>query len=397
MSASTRGLSNSFQVRLKRGFLFRAQAIFFGRLVICGLYCALFILALANPSIGFPHQAHDALIILLCSFYAYFCYRIKNHAQLGRWCHFVTLIIDLFIHIYFTKYSGFILSPLMALHPLFTAMFLLLFHNPFIIAAPLLSVPIVTLFTLMGPVSPHFVLILSTVLLFCTLDALTIFFIHLVQSQEQRLMNTLIAVEKKLRALAISKERQRFARDFHDGIGAQLTSVIMQVDYLQLGLSPKEALYMELSEIRAGALSSIDDMRRSIAFLRDDFDVAEQVALLCENMRERHRMDIKTQGIYHLAGLSPEQQIACCRVVQESLMNVMKHAQASLTIVRCLRDHGLIRLTIEDNGRGFDPETNHRHHYGLSNMADRARQIGGAFAIVSEAQCGTQVELSIPC
>ena len=154
---------------------------------------------------------------------------------------------------------------------------------------------------------------------------------------------------------------------------------------------------LKLSEIKAGALSSIDDMRRSIAFLQDDFDVAEQVALLCENMRDRHRINIETFGIYHLADLKPEQQVACCRVVQEGLTNALKHAQASLITVRCSREHGLIRLNIEDNGLGFALDKNPRHHYGLLNMYNRAQQIGGALCVVSEINSGAQVELSIPC
>ena len=388
---------NSFQVRLKRSFLFRAQAVFFGRLAIYGFYFILFFLAISNSSIKFSHEFYDFFIILLGLFYACFCYQIKNHKKYGRWCHLITLAADLLINLYFAKNSGYLLSPFMALHPLFTAMFLLLFHNPLLMGVPLLIIPLATWFTLWGPANPAFGIVIGYILLYCTLDTLTIFFIQLVQRHEQRLMHALVGVEKKLRALAILKERHRFAQDFHDGIGAQLTSVVMQVDYLQLGFKPHEAIHAELSEIKAGALSSIDDMRRSIAFLHDDFDVAEQVALLCENMRERHHINIQTYGIYHLADLSPEQQIACCRIVQEALTNALKHAQASLITVRCLRDHRLLKLTIEDNGLGFSLGKNPRNHYGLSNMHTRARQIGGSLTVGSELNCGTQVELSISC
>lgn len=388
---------NPFRIRLQKSFLFRAQAIFFGRLAIYCFYFLLFILSLTNSVIKFPHNTSTFLFIFSGFTGAFFCFKFKNHKKYGRWFHLVTLFLDLFIHIYITKNSHYLFSPFMALHPLFTLMFLVLFHNPLIISAPLLAVPIATFMTLWGGSDPPFVAVLSHLLLFCTLDALSIFFIQLVQSREQRLMHSLVKIEKKLRDLAILKERQRFAQDFHDGIGAQLTSVIMQVDYMQLALDPNLGIHADLNEIKTGALASIDDMRRSIAFLREDFDVAEQVALLCENMRDRHHIRIETFGIYHLADLKPEQQVACCRVVQEGLMNALKHAQASLITVRCVRDHGIIKLSIEDNGLGFALDTNRRHHYGLTNMHDRARQIGGALAIVSELNCGTQVELSVPC
>ena len=231
---------------MQRSFLFRAQAVFFGRLAIYCFYFLLFILSLAHPTIRFPHDLKSILIIILCLIFSFFCYKYKNHAKYGRWLHLFTLIIDLLVHLYLTKNSGYLLSPLMALHPLFTIMFLLLFHNPLIMSAPLLAVPAATFMTLWGSPDPPFVLIIGHVLLFCTLDALSIFFIQLVQSREQRLMHSLVGVEKKLGALAILKERQRFAQDFHDGIGAQLTSVIMQVDYMQLGLNPGETFHAEI-------------------------------------------------------------------------------------------------------------------------------------------------------
>ncbi len=380
--------------RLQRSYLFRAQAVFFGRIGVYVLYLLLYIVSFTSKSVDFPHSIYDLAIIFFALMYTQICYIKKYHKY---WC-LIALIFDLLIQIYFTKNSMFLLSPLMAIQPLFTAMFILLFHNPFFTIIPLLSLPIATVLTFITNKNLSFMHIISYLILFCTLDMLIIFFIHMVHQREQRIMYILVGVEKKLQALAILKERQRFAQDFHDGIGSQLTSVIMQVDYLQLNLKPEEPLYAELSDIKSGTLYSIDDMRRSIAFLQDDFDIAEQIALLCENIRERHRMIVQTYGIYHLADLKPEQQVNCCRIVQESLNNILKHAQASIITVRCLRDHGLIKLTIEDNGIGFSINKGaHRNHYGLTNMYDRAQKIGGALLIVSEANCGTQVELSIAC
>lgn len=383
----------SFENKLQKSFLFRAQAVFFGRLAISCLYTLLFILSLARDS-GFPHTWIDAVLIFLSFFYAHICYRLKGHERFGRWVHFVTLVADLSINLILSRTSGLLLSPLMALHPLFTAMFLLLFHNPALIIPPLLTIPLYTVLTLITSDLESALTFTYALLLYGTLDALIIFFITLVQGQEQRLMKSLVSMEKKMRELALSHERTRIARDFHDGIGAQLTSIVMQCDYMVL--EAKESfLLRELLDIRECAVVSMDDMRRSISLLHNDFDIVEQIARLCENMRDRHRLKVETRGVHFLTSLALDQQIACCRIVQEGLNNALKHAQANTIYVIGTRDEKSVSLTIRDDGLGFSEVPRERHHFGLSNMHDRARNIGGNLTIRSEPRCGTEIVLSI--
>lgn len=382
----------SFETKLEKSFLFRAQAVFYGRLAIGLLYSLLFILSLTEGS-SFPCTFFDALLILLSFFYSFVCYRLKNHARWGRWAHFITLVLDLIINIIFSRNSGLLLSPLMALHPLFTAMFLLLFHNPLMIITPLLTLPFYTVLTLISSETNTLSLIYA-LLLYCTLDALIIFFIHLAQSQEQRILKSLVTLEKKMKELALTRERSRIARDFHDGIGAQLTSIIMQCDYLVMKLKERPVL-RELQEIRECAIFSMEDMRRSIALLHNDFDISEQLTRMCENMRERHQIKVEMRGIHFLTSLAIEQQIACCRIVQEGLTNTLKHAKANSIIISAARDEESVSLTIRDDGLGFKESQSERHHFGLSNMHDRARNIGGNLVIRSEPRLGTEIVLSI--
>jgi len=385
---------DTFALRLQKSFLFRAQAVFFGRLTIGCLYALLFILSLANNDLGFPNSFIDGLLILLTIFYAHLSYRLKSHERFGRWIHFITLIADLLINLYLTRNSGLLFSPLMALHPLYTAMFLLLFHNPFLIGIPLLTIPFHTVLTLAFMRNENIFSIIYALLLYCMLDALIIFFIHLAQSQEQRLLKSLVALEKKMKHLALSHERSRIARDFHDGIGAQLTSIVMQCDYMVIEAKEKN-LKEELGDIRESAVLSMEDMRRSIALLHDDFDIAEQIARMSENMCDRHHLKVETRGIHLLSALAIEKQIACCRIVQESLTNALKHAKASSILVMAERDEDIVSLTIRDDGVGFSKEKAERHHFGLGNMHDRARHIGGQLTIRSEPLLGTEVILSI--
>lgn len=391
---SQRDSPDSFALRLKKSFLFRAQAVFFGRLSINALYCLLFILSLADNTINFGHSPSDAFILLTTFLYAYLSYYLKGHERLGRWVHFITLIFDLLILLYFTRSSGYLLSPLMAIHPFSTAIFLLLFHNPLMIMVPLISIPLSTMLTLWGSNDPSFLSVMYAMMLLCTLDALAIFFIYFVQSQEQRLMQSLIALEKKLKRLAVDQERQRIAREFHDGIGAQLTSIVMQCDLLKK--NPDYcAIRDDLNEIQNSAIESIDDMRRSIALLNNNFDIAEQVRILCQNLSIRHKLLVNINHIELLRSLSLEQQLAVCRIVQEALSNVLKHAEANEVSVNATPLKDKLILTIKDNGRGFDTKIRRPNHYGLVNMAARAQQIGGELIMTSLPEGGTKIELAI--
>lgn len=207
-------------------------------------------------------------------------------------------------------------------------------------------------------------------------------------------MKSLVTLEKKMKYMAVVHERSRIARDFHDGIGSQLTSIVMQCDYLALETKGNK-LSRDLLDIRENAVLSMEDMRRSIALLYDDFDMAEQVARLCENMAERHGLNVETRGIHFLTSLSLPQQIACCRILQESLTNALKHAKAKTILVSGERNEDQISLIIRDDGVGFTEPKSERHHFGLGNMHDRAKHIGGHLTIRSKPLCGTEVTLSI--
>jgi signal transduction histidine kinase len=96
------------------------------------------------------------------------------------------------------------------------------------------------------------------------------------------------------------------------------------------------------------------------------------------------------------SAIPPRQQIELLRVVQEALTNVRKHADATVVRVRAEVDGRDLRVTVSDNGKGFDPATASDRGLGLLGMEERARLMGGALEIASEAQGGTRVILVLP-
>ena len=100
--------------------------------------------------------------------------------------------------------------------------------------------------------------------------------------------------------------------------------------------------------------------------------------------------------------LPADYEIACFRVVQESITNVLRHAAARRIDVRVARSANRLSLSIQDDGRGFDPltldESAARGHLGVLGMRERIRARGGQFALTSTPGLGTtiQIELDVP-
>ncbi|MCA9508910.1 MAG: sensor histidine kinase [Myxococcales bacterium] len=381
--------SQPLALKLEQSFLYRAQAAFFGRLAISSLYSLLWFIAFADHSITFKHSYLSLFLILVSFAYNYACYQLKSHQKLGRWAYFFTLIFDSLLLVYFTSESGYLLSPLAAIHPFITALFLLLFHNPLLMAFPLLSIPAMTILSLKGSPDPSFLSLLCSLLLICFLNALAIFLIYLVHAQEQRLTQSLLEIEKKL---AIGKERQRIAREFHDGIGAQLTSIVMQCDFIKQ-LLQQNHLEKEIDDIQNCAIESIDDMRRSIAFLNDNFDISEQIVSLCENTKNRHNIAVELIDVELLDKLNFDQKFAVCRIAKEAINNALKHACASQISIKVHKNNQRLNILIKDNGLGFDISQEKQFHYGLTNMKTRAEMTGGTFELSSQKNKGTNIQL----
>jgi signal transduction histidine kinase len=89
-----------------------------------------------------------------------------------------------------------------------------------------------------------------------------------------------------------------------------------------------------------------------------------------------------------------EVRLAFYRIAQEALNNVVKHAQASRAIIRLECTGERVILSINDNGRGFDPEAVRSHRLGLNIMRERATAVGATFAVASEPDSGTEITVT---
>jgi signal transduction histidine kinase len=197
---------------------------------------------------------------------------------------------------------------------------------------------------------------------------------------------------QQVETLAVDLERNRIARDIHDTLGHSLTSLDVQIELAQR-LQATEPARAQKSIDLAKKLSSqaLDNVRQALGTMqRSNFDLKEAIVALGEqNLPFQIVIDVSFPKL----SLQSSYQLYC--IVQESLTNIQKHAQASNVIIEGSIVSGGTILKICDNGRGFNIDRSHPG-FGLRNMKERVQCLGGDFNLSSEVGRGTEIKIVIP-
>jgi signal transduction histidine kinase len=210
---------------------------------------------------------------------------------------------------------------------------------------------------------------------------------------------------RQARELAVLEERNRLAREMHDTLAQGFTGILLQLEAAEQALTQAPAEAAEhLNKARTLARESLQEARRSVWNLRPQaLDNRSLEAALREEVR-RFNADGGAQASFSVIGDRlplPGGVDACLlRICQESLSNVRKHAKASnISIVLAFED-GHVRLTVRDDGVGFDSvsmkTTQSIQGLGLTSMEDRVQFLDGTIDILSEPGKGTRVEVRVP-
>jgi PAS domain S-box-containing protein len=196
---------------------------------------------------------------------------------------------------------------------------------------------------------------------------------------------------------AVTAERTRLARDLHDAVTQTLfsASLIAEVlpDLWNMNQAEGQKRLEELRQLTRGALA---EMRTLLVELRPNalVDVPLSVLLkqLCDSFISRARLPVQL-NVDGQRTLPPDVQLAFYRITQEALNNIVKHAKATQVIVT-LRLDDVVRLSIADNGVGFDPAGVPPDHLGTKIMRERAEAVGAKYSLYSEPGEGTQVSVT---
>ena len=230
---------------------------------------------------------------------------------------------------------------------------------------------------------------------------------HLLETLGQHLGVAIENVRLKAREqeLAISEERNLLAQELHDSIAQGLAFLNIQVQLLQDSLRKGrvEEAMQTAGQLREGVQESYDDVRELLVHFRTRMHQADlESAIEAALEKFEGQTGIRTEFTCHGSGLplGPGDEIQIMHIVQESLSNIRKHAQATRVTVRLERNLTELQVAVRDNGAGFDPETEPNlksdRHVGLKIMRERAHRIGGECRITSQAGVGTSVTLRLP-
>lgn len=231
--------------------------------------------------------------------------------------------------------------------------------------------------------------IISLIVLFSLIMAIgTVFFVYK-RKQSQKTMLEAITVAK------LEKERIRIARDLHDNLGPELTHVTSKLDLLSYKSDNAEKEnFAFLANATRGAM---DQLRDTIWSIRGEAITLADFTSKVNDFALKRLTDLgiafQDTCIDTDVILGPSQALSLFRLCQEGINNVAKYAAASNIRLEIFCNDA-INIKLIDNGKGFELKKV-KHGYGLSNMQERVKELGGEFALNSSNK-GTEISISVP-
>ena len=201
------------------------------------------------------------------------------------------------------------------------------------------------------------------------------------------------AAHQTLEQQATAEERRRIARELHDGLAHELAFIASKTR----GTTGDTAGAAAQRQLADAADRALDEARRAISVLSSarPQSLANAVAQTAEDLGARLDMEVHLDLMddIEIPGDVTENLL---RILREAMTNAAKHGASREVTVRLERSDG-VRLVVEDDGCGFDPQGDSRASgFGLLSMKERAESIGGSLNLESAPARGTRVEVAVP-
>jgi signal transduction histidine kinase len=246
---------------------------------------------------------------------------------------------------------------------------------------------------------------LNSALLFALVLAFVLLLVGALLAEKQS-REALRTANQKLRQYALLiedqatlQERNRIAREIHDSLGHALTAQSIQLENVAMHLTenPDQASG-HLQKARQLGKDALQNVRQSVASLRHhplkgkSLEVA--IAQLVQEFESNTGIPVTTEWPAQIRWPG-EMAIALYRVIQEALTNVARHSDADAVQLTIHQDNDIIQVTLQDNGKGFDPREN-TTGFGLQSMQERVLALGGDFSLTSQPDAGCRIQITIP-
>lgn len=194
------------------------------------------------------------------------------------------------------------------------------------------------------------------------------------------------------------RERRAISRELHDEVGQSLSALLLDIRNLAETPVDKAAFEHGLQNIKTLAENCLNEVRDMALLLRpsmlDDLGLVPALEWQAREVSKRTGMVVDTVEEHVSDDLPDELRTCVYRIVQEALNNCSKHAYAKKVRVHVRQDSSRLRLSIEDDGKGFDPLRS--RGMGLTGMNERVSQLGGLLRVDSNPSRGTRLEVDLP-
>jgi len=217
----------------------------------------------------------------------------------------------------------------------------------------------------------------------------------------------LVEANKKLQKYALTneklaqtQERNRLARELHDTLAHTLSSTSVQLEAIKalFDRNPDQAKQM-LAQTLENTKNGLAETRRALVDLRSSeleaYGLTQAIKNTVLSAAERGGFTAEFHMEKNLDVLPDDISHSLYRIVQEAVENILRHSNASKASISMISDGNKIKLSIIDNGKGFNPKTIKKENLGVRGMRERVEMLGGTFDIQSNENTGTEITITI--
>jgi len=216
----------------------------------------------------------------------------------------------------------------------------------------------------------------------------------------QRLSTHNAQLAEQARVSAIVEERQRLARELHDAVSQQLFAISMTATAVGRTLEKDfDKAQRQIALIEEMSAVAQSEMRALLLHLRpvylDGKGLEQGLQELIRELKVKVPIEIQFEmdpDVHLLKGVENH----LFRIVQEAISNTLRHAKAERLEIRLHRRGDTVRMTLRDDGIGFEMDESKKTSYGLSNMQERIEETGGSIQFITAPGKGTRIEITVP-
>jgi len=220
--------------------------------------------------------------------------------------------------------------------------------------------------------------------------------------QRRRLMEANVILSDHthtLEQLAVSRERNRLARELHDTLAHTLSSQVLTLEALKLSVNPEDQeLTHSLNQLIDNSRHGLDETRRALNDLRarhlEDLGLVSALKNMLQEAASRGNCAASYSISDTLPLLTAKQEQVIYRIAQEALENIIRHANAKSMMLSLQYEKSTLTLKISDDGSGFDQEKiKNKNRLGIKGMRERAADIGGTLSLETKPRYGTTIQV----